>query len=308
MQPWTLFVNAQAGLHTSGPTPDDLRSIIHALGLEVQVCTTESEDDMCKQIRSLIQKSEARIAVAGGDGTIHAAVQCLAHSDAIFAIIPTGTRNNFAHALGIPREVNAALESLRFGEPISVDLGHVEGIYFTEAAGIGVYADILDAYGRTNKDFWRGLYAIWRGFLNLRARRLRLEVDGVKVTERAVMCTFANSYRMGAGAPMAPQASVTDGELDLVILGDLSRLELIRYYRAIQANQHLSLPKVQTMRAKRVRVESATPMPLHVDDRVVATTPVDIEVHAGCLRVLLHADGAATVNKSELAPPLPPSA
>jgi diacylglycerol kinase (ATP) len=150
-----------------------------------------------------------------------------------------------------------------------------------------VFADILDAYGQTNKNFWRGLYAISRTFLNLRARRLRLTIDGVRVSERAVMCTVANAYRMGAGAPLAPGASVVDGLLDVVILGDLSRLELLAYYRAIRANRHLGLPKVQAMTAKSVRIEAALPLPVHVDDRVIGTAPVDIEIRPHCLRVVV---------------------
>lgn len=242
---------------------------------------------MCQMIRSLQQSGNPRIAVGGGDGTVHSAIQCFPGTESELAIIPMGTHNNFAHALGLPLELEHAVALLETGTAVAVDLGKVKDVYFTEAAGVGVFANILDLYGESHQKFWRGLYAIAKTLLGLRARRLRLTIDGRIVSERAVMCTVANGYRLGTGASIAPGASVVDGLLDVVILGDLSRIELFQYFRATTSNAHLHLPKVERLQACEVRIESATPLALHIDDHVVGKTPAVIEIAPKSLKVVV---------------------
>src|SRR5690348_2598649 len=99
MQTCTILINENAGLHRDTATPDQLRELADKLQLEVEVVETKSEEHLCETIRSLMASGAECIGVAGGDGTIHAAVQCVACSETVLAIIPQGTRNNFAHAL-----------------------------------------------------------------------------------------------------------------------------------------------------------------------------------------------------------------
>ncbi len=285
----TILMNARAGLHKDTLTPEQMRELVNKLGIEAEILETDSEAHMCESIRRLQNGGVERLAVAGGDGTIHAAVQCLACTQTELAIIPQGTRNNFAHALGLPMEPEHALALLREGRVINVDLGKAHGTFFTEAAGVGLFADVLDAYGQANKSFWRGSFAILRIFFAARPKRLRLTIDGQLDAEKAVMCTVANGYRIGAGAPIAPGASVVDGKLDLVILGALSRLEIVRYYREIKQKGNVNLPKIRRMRAREVRIEAAIPLAMHVDDQVVGTTPAAIEVVPEALRVVVKA-------------------
>jgi YegS/Rv2252/BmrU family lipid kinase len=283
----TILLNAQAGLHQSTATPEDMRRMVRELGIDANVIETHSPDDLTLAVRNLQKDGIEVVAVAGGDGTVHLAAQLLAGSDTILAILPQGTRNNFAHALGLPLQIEHSLMVLKDGNVAYVDLGRAQDAYFTEAAGVGVFADILDAYGQSNKNFWRGSYAIVKTFFGLRAKRLRLTLDDVVVSERAVMCTVANGYRMGAGASVAPGASVVDGLLDVVILGDLTRFELLRYYRAIRRNEHLQLPKTSQTQAKRIKIEAAIPLKLHVDDSVIGSTPAFIEIAPRILKVLV---------------------
>jgi diacylglycerol kinase (ATP) len=283
----TIFTNAKAGLLAGPANADEMRKLVDSIGIDGEVVATNSEDEMCDSIRRLERDGAERVAVVGGDGTVRAAVQCLAGSKTALGIIPHGTHNNFAHALGLPLDVERALHVLRDGRVIEVDLGRVGDKFFTEAAGVGVFANILDTYGAANKNVWRGLYAILKTFFTLRARRLRLTIDGKVISERAVMCTVANSYRIGMGAPLAPGASVVDGVLDVVVLGDLTRFELIRYYRAVQANTHFALPKVSRLTATTVKIQAARPLPLHIDDQIVGTTPATIEIAPGKLKVIV---------------------
>ena len=284
----TILMNDKAGALHPTAGADQVRQMVEEIGLVAEVIGTDSAEEMRACIRRLVAEGAPRIAVAGGDGTVALAVQELAYSHTVLGIIPQGTANNFATALRLPQDLPSALRVLLDGVVREVDLGKVGSRYFTEAAGVGLFADSLALYGAgTNKNFARAVYTMARVALSLRARRLRLILDGEVHTERAVMCTVANTYRMAYAIPVAPGAKVTDGELDVVVVGDLKIRELIPYYRAFRAQMHASLPKVSTLRAKEVRIESRHRMNVHCDDKIVGTTPVTILAQPRALKVLV---------------------
>jgi diacylglycerol kinase (ATP) len=264
-----------------------MRERVAELGIAAEIIETSSQEEMCSVIRRLQAEGAPRIGVSGGDGTIHEAVQCLACSDTELLILPQGTRNNFAHALQLPMDLDEALQLISSERVVQVDLGKVGHTFFTEAAGVGLFADALQAYGNANKNFWRGLYAIYRIFFSLRSKRLRLTLDGQVISERAVMCTVANGYRIGAGVPVAPNASVTDGLLDVVIFGDLTRFELLPYHWALKHERHLTLPKVSQIQARTILIETGLPQSVHSDDHVVGTTPVTVVAAPRALKVVV---------------------
>lgn len=123
--------------------------------------------------------------------------------------------------------------------------------------------------------------------LSLRARRVRLIIDGKLHSERAVMCEVANSFRIAHAVPVTPGAKLTDGLLDTVVVGDLRRSELVPYYKAFRAQLHQTLPKVTTIQAREVRIESRRPMNVHCDDRAIGVTPATIMVAPRALKVLV---------------------
>lgn len=289
----TILLNNRAGALHATASLEQMQEMVAEIGLDAEVVGTDSAESMQATIKQLVAAGVEKIAVAGGDGTVGLAVPELAHTQTALGIIPQGTFNNFATALRLPQDLPSALRTLKDGEVVEVDLGRVEGPgiqrrYFTEAAGVGLFADSLALYGEgSNKNFLRGLYAMTHVFLSFQAHRLRLVVDGEPQVERAVMCIISNTYRMAQGVPVAPGAKLTDGELDVVIVGDLKRNELLPYYRAFRAQMHLNLPHVTSLRAKEVRLEARRRLNVHCDSDVVGTTPVTVSAQPGALKVLV---------------------
>jgi YegS/Rv2252/BmrU family lipid kinase len=283
-----ILLNLKAGALHATPGVEEISELAEKLGFDVDVIPAGPPGEMRRQIQDLVRSGVSRLAVAGGDGTVHLAVQEVARTGVALGILPQGTANNFATALHLPLDLSAALRVVQEGHPRDVDLGRIGSLYFTEAAGVGLFADALALYGpRAAKNPARLFWALLRLFLSFRAHRVRLTVDDKVIQERAVMCTVANTFRMGLADPMAPGARVTDGMLDVVIVGDLTRRELVQYYRAMKAQSHLQLPKVSRVRAKKVLIESRRPMRVHSDDRIVGTTPVEIRAEPRALRVLV---------------------
>jgi diacylglycerol kinase (ATP) len=281
-------MNLRAGSFKGGPTEQEIEDFARGIGFEIEIIDAGSPDEMREQVRRLVGAGVERLGVAGGDGTVRLAVQELAHKETALGILPMGTFNNFAAALRLPTDFPSALRLLHSGEVAQVSLGKVGDRYFTEAAGVGIFADALALYGAgTNKSFWRGLYAMSSIFFSIRPRRLYLTLDGQELEERAVMCTIANTFRMAQGLPVAPEAKLTDDFLDVVIMGNLTRGELFAYYRAMRQQMHFALPKVKMMKAREIRIETRRRMNVHADDEVISTTPATVEVQPGALRVIV---------------------
>ncbi|HVL38523.1 MAG TPA: diacylglycerol kinase family protein, partial [Fimbriimonadaceae bacterium] len=283
-----ILMNSKAGALKVGGGLDQMRRLVESVGVEAEVIATDTPEQMRAEIRRLVGAKAPVVAVAGGDGTIGRVVGEFAHQDTALAIIPQGTFNNFATALRLPADLPTALRVLHDGQVLEVSLGRIGDHYFTEVAGVGLFADALALYGSgTNKNFFRGVLAMLRVFFAMRPRRIRLFLDGEQVEERAVWTTVANSYRMAQGLPIAPGARLTDDHLDVIVVGDLRRREFIPYYRAIRAQLHRELPKVAAYQAREIRIETRRPMNVHADDAVVAVTPVTIKVEPRALKVMV---------------------
>jgi diacylglycerol kinase (ATP) len=262
------------------------------LGFDADILQTHSTDEMRQTIRRLVAEGASKVGVAGGDGTVEAAVQDLACTETALGILPQGTFNNFATALRLPHNLPAALRILYKGRRSRVDLGSVNGRFFTESAGVGLFADGLALYGQgTNKSLIRGLYTTLRLALAMRPQEMRLTVDGEVRRERLTLCEVTNTYRIAQAVPIAPEADLDDGQLDVILLGPLKRRELIPYFNAMRAQMHLGLPKVTALRARReVTIESRRRRNVHADDTIIGTTPVTIRVEPRALAVLMDED------------------
>jgi diacylglycerol kinase (ATP) len=281
-------MNVHAGAVYAAPGQEQLRRMARDVGLDAEVIPTHTPAEMSQVLKQLVAARAEKVGVAGGDGTVERAAQELAYSKTALGILPQGTFNNFAAALHVPHNLPGALRMLHDGVVREVDLGRVGSRYFTESAGVGLFADGLALYGaRTNKNPLRGTYALLRLLLGFRAGSIRLVVDGTPHLQRTILCEVANTYRIAQAVPIAPEASVTDGELNVVTFGNIRMRELLPYLRALRAQMHLDLPQVTSIRAREVRIEAGRRRNVHGDDRIIGQTPITISVQPGALKVLV---------------------
>jgi diacylglycerol kinase (ATP) len=283
-----ILLNGCAGAVDAATCERQLVRLASQIDLRAQIVFTSSADDMRNTIKRLVAQGEPKLAVAGGDGTVGIAVQELANTNTALGILSEGTFNNFASTLRIPHNLPAALKVLRDGVIKEVDLGKIGDRYFTESAGVGLFADALTLYGQgSNKNMVRTLYAMARLLVTFRAHDVEIIVDGKHYGERVVLCEVANTYRIGQALPIAPEADVCDGELDLILIGNIKRRDLIRYIQAIRSQMHISLPEVTTLRGKNIEIMTKKPRAVHCDDHLAGKTPVTISIQPKALKVLV---------------------
>jgi diacylglycerol kinase (ATP) len=171
-----------------------------------------------------------------------------------------------------------------------VDLGRIDSRFYINIVGCGFDAVVA---ARVNGGYrWLSgtaayVAAALQTLATYRAAEMRLNIDGVEITERAMLCCVANTSSYGGGMRIAPDARIDDGMLDVCVLREAGILEFLRAFPTVFKGDHVNHPKFWTRRARRVTIESDTPLPVLVDGDVTHSTPVRIEAAPAAIQVML---------------------
>jgi diacylglycerol kinase family enzyme len=287
-QKLVILANKYAGTLARMRGQTSLEQFARDAGFEPEIIYTQSSSHLRRILRERVVGKLDRVAIAGGDGTLHAATQELANTNTVLGILAQGTANNLATALRLPRDLPSAFRTIAEGDVRAIDLGEIDGYFFTEGAGVGVFADTLAiaSVGRT-KSIPRTLRTLLQLIITNRQYRLTLVVDGVQYTEEVLNVVVANTYCLGLNLPIAPHARLTDSRLDVVVIKALQRREWIPYLKAIRTQSHLNLPKIVTFTGREIEIRSRRPINVHIDDRASRRTPVKIRVADKALKVMV---------------------
>jgi diacylglycerol kinase (ATP) len=239
-------------------------------------------------------KADALV-VVGGDGMVSLGINLMAQTEIPLAIVPSGTGNDLARGLGIPvGDLEASIRHLLtvLSQPArAIDLGRI-----TSGGHTTWFACILSAgfdaivNERANTMTWpkgksRYTWALLLELVGLKAVEYSLTVDGVPSTVRANLISVANNTSMGGGMLVAPDASLTDGLLDVFVLKPVSRLRFLRLFPRVFAGTHVSEPEVVLTRGRRIQLDAPN-IVTYADGERVGPLPVDIEVVPEAAQIL----------------------
>ncbi|MBM4372701.1 MAG: diacylglycerol kinase family lipid kinase [Deltaproteobacteria bacterium] len=265
-----------------------------------EVFTTGPGEGEALAARGLAEGYEAIVSV-GGDGTHSEVVNGFFHhgeaTDRCFIPITSGTGGDFRKTFGVDAGPEAAIAHLRRCEPRPLDVGEYAFIdrqgrpgrrRFLNILSLGMGGLVDEKVNSTSKAFG-GKVSFFlgslRAMLAYRNVRIRLTLDGGETLERTTVVTaLANGRFFGGGMKIAPDADPRDGLLDVVILGDLSKTGMMGLSGAIYRGEHLSHPRVEVCRARRVVVESDDDALLDVDGEPLGRCPIDVTVLPAALR------------------------
>jgi diacylglycerol kinase (ATP) len=285
-----LVVNPRASRGNARRRLERLSRLAAAAGLEMIV--PDSAHRLFEAARDAAASGCERLLVAGGDGTLHWAIQGLAGSECALGVIPLGSGNDVAREVGAPRALEAAFEAARQGPVRRIDLGSDGRRYFATVGGVGIDGAVVRHVDR-GVPFVRGPFvypvAVIRAVLGYRPPRLRLDTDSGTIEERVFLASAANLPWFGGGMRVAPDAVADDGGFDLVVVRAISPLRLLWVLPRVYSGSHVSHPAVRVVRTRRVTVHSDRPMDLQADGEIlgqVHTVPTRLEVLPGALRVV----------------------
>ena len=229
------------------------------------------------------------VVAVGGDGTVNEVARGLRDSQTAMGILPMGSGNGFARHLNIPIRPNKAIEMLNHSEPISVDYGLANGRLFVSTCGTGFDALIADHFAGSNKrGFATYLQNVLHDAFSYQPQTYHIVGDGLDVTHKAFLITFANANQWGYEALIAPKASVQDGKMDIMLMSSHAILGsaslALRLFTGHIDDSHF----MDTLRAKEVTLEREKADPFHIDgDPVEMEKDIHIQIIPDGLRVLV---------------------
>jgi diacylglycerol kinase (ATP) len=229
-----------------------------------------------------------RVIVAGGDGTIHHAMQVLVHVGLPLAILPAGTANNLARTIGVPLDLDAAIPVAAGSHRRSVDLGRVNGHWFSTTASIGLSVQVTEELSPDIKRRWGPLaYALAASSVLRRSHPFHADIswEGGSRHTRTVQIVVGNGRYYGAALAVAPDATIDDARLDLYSLEVSHWWELLKVAPFLKWGTHVKRPEVEALRAKIFEIRTRQPMPIDVDGELGAETPGRFEVVPRALEV-----------------------
>lgn len=288
--------NRGRGAKAAGLAVTELR----ARGVEVMVRETRRRRDARQFATEAIEDANLHlrsIVACGGDGTVQEVASAIAdaHHDPSAArpamgLIPAGRCNDFAHALGIPKDPVRAATVLMDGVPTPIDLGRVNDRYFCTVATLGIDAEVsshVDSMGGRLKGTVAYLLGALHVLRRFEAKSVRIEGDFGLIEQPILLASSANTRLYGGAIPIAPHADPTDGQLDLCVIDAVSKLAALRLIPSILMARHPSRREVRLVRTKRFKITAEQPLDIWADGEKIGETPATITVVPRAIEVIL---------------------
>ena len=280
-----LVVNAHSrkGRDAFGEARDKLAMA----GVELIDChAVEDPEKMDATVKAAIAKAPMVI-VGGGDGSLSSTVDHFLGQDTVFAILPLGTANSFARTLGIPLELDGAIDVIANGQRKRIDLGCIDGDFFANAAAMGLSPLIADTVPHNLKKYLGMVgYLIWaaRVAVKFRPFRLTVEQDGERTSVWATEARIANGTHHG-GVELIESAEIDSGEIVVQAVTGKSVFGLAWSWFATLFKLSDRERTVTEFRGRKLRIETRPRLKISVDGEVSAKTPVTVTVARGAIEV-----------------------
>ncbi|WP_072888652.1 diacylglycerol kinase [Ornithinibacillus halophilus] len=251
-------------------------------GYETSAHATTGEGDAIEAAKTAVERRYDVVVAAGGDGTINEVINGLAEQDyrPKLGIIPMGTTNDFARALSIPRDIDKAVDIILKDQSLLLDIGKVNDHYFMNIAGGGKLTELTYDVPSKLKTMIGQLAYYMKGIEmlpSLKPAHARIEYDGQVIDEDIMLFLVSNSNSVGGFEKLAPDASLTDGYFDLIILRKTNLAEFIRIASLALRGAHLEDDQVIYVKAKKITVIPDEKMQLNIDGEYGGLLPGEFE-------------------------------
>ena len=255
---------------------------------DFSIVKTEYAGHATQIAANAVQEKVDVVVAIGGDGTINEIARSLVHTDTALGIIPCGSGNGLARHLRIPMEPKAAIDVINQGHELSIDYGKINNILFFCTCGVGFDAFVSLKFADSGK---RGLLTYLENTLHesLRYQPETYDIENEEgtVKYKAWLIACGNASQYGNDAYIAPQASLTDGLMDVTIMEpftvlDVPSLSFQLFNKTIDQNS-----RVKTMRAKKIKIHRVNDGVMHFDgDPLMAGKELEVEIVPSGLRVI----------------------
>jgi diacylglycerol kinase (ATP) len=301
VQQVAVLVNPTSGRGRASRVAEQVcRRLRETTGLPVQLRAGRDATEAAALFSAYVAVPGTAVVAVGGDGMVHIAAQAVAQTQTPLGVIPAGSGNDIARALGLPTDPIAAAEvvasCLRTDRTRAIDAVRAAGRWYLGVLGAGFDSRVNDRANRMTWPAGRRRYnvAIAAELRTFRPIPFRLVVDGDPWETAAMLVAVGNGSMYGGGMRVCEGAILDDGMLDITVLGPMSKAEFVRVFPRVYRGTHVTHPAVSQRRGRVVTVD-ASGVTAYADGERLSMLPVTCEVVPGAVHVL-SAQPPPTVN------------
>lgn len=309
LEGWVMLICNPTSGSGSGPLMlGRVRRSLEESGVPYTAEMTQGRGHATGLARAAVNAGASAVVAIGGDGTFFEVVNGLMdpnrpgvplREEVAAGLVQAGRGSDFGRSAGVPTDVDTACTRLAAGRTEQLDLGYVEYVsfglkprarYFANAAGLGFDAEVTVRANAAPRVFGGTipyLSSLLVTLLAYKNKKMKLATENGEWSGKAASMIVANGQYFGGGMKIAPDARLTDGEFDIVILGDLGKVDLVRNVPRVYDGSHVTHPKVTILRGHQVEVDSPDRALLQADGEVLGQAPAKFTVFPGVLRLIV---------------------
>lgn len=294
---FVYFINPISGTRGKGLLLDIIKSKTAEKNIPFEILHTNAAGEYAYLKEKIAADKITDIVICGGDGTVNQVANSLLGTKVNIGIIPMGSGNGLAFAAKIPKRIDKALECIFAGNAVLIDSFYINKKFSCMLCGLGFDAQVAHDFAKQKK---RGLATYVkqsaRNFLKATPYHFELALDGIIVNSEAFFISIANSNQFGNNFTIAPQASLHDGLLDIVVVNKMSKLRMVwavlKQVRSGQVSMYEDRKYhrngIHYFQAKKLTIKNPALAPLHIDGDPAETSPFfEIEIIENAFRLLI---------------------
>jgi YegS/Rv2252/BmrU family lipid kinase len=297
-----VIVNPVAGAYSTRRKWPRISKLLKYVGLSFDYEYTEGVGHAIELARVAASDGYQYIVAVGGDGTVNEVANGILHStsptETSLGVVSTGTGSDFARSAGIPRDYTSACSSLCSSHRRLIDVGVVEfkrggqtlQRFFVNVAGVGFDAAAVETTEKLPKYFGGTipyLAGLLRTLFGYRNKAVVLSVGDRTEAKRVLSVVVANGSYVGGGMHIAPRAELGDNLLDVLIIGDMGKFELLKALPTVYKGTHINHPKVSMEQVTHITIESSERLLVHADGELLGECPASFWLMPAALNVVV---------------------
>ncbi len=277
---WAIVINPTSGRGRGAEVGKLVTGYFSRNDLKYQIITGISAEGVSRDLQNFLNAHSDCIGVisVGGDGLAHLVLQSVVPLKIAFAVIPAGTGNDFVRALNWPLDkLEYQLNRITTEPPTNIDLGMVDGEWFGAILSSGFDAVVNEKANTLKWPTGPAKYnlAIALELPLFKPSHFEIELDDRKISTEAMLIAVGNGSSYGGGMRVCPDASLTDGLFDVMVLKPVSKLEFIKVFPKVYSGKHVHHPEVSIFRTKKIRINSSAIA--YADGERIGALPISAE-------------------------------
>jgi diacylglycerol kinase (ATP) len=279
---WLIVLNQSAGKRKALKLANQFTFLLSNANLQFTLIDEKSYAKTIEKLKAYLStNSYSTVIAVGGDGLVNLCLQYLAQSGVTLGVIPAGTGNDFARAVGVNKmSITEIFNLYTKTAAVEIDLGHVKSNsserWFVQVLSTGFDAEVNS---RANKIKWpRGkskyTIATVKTLARFKPIDYKIDIDATKFDQSAMLLTIANGETYGGGMRICPGASNSDGIFEVLLVKPVSRFVLLTIFPKVFKGNHIPHRKIDTYRARVVTISAPTSS--YADGEYVAHLPITV--------------------------------